>query len=229
MMAKSIAANNQIEFKNSVRKTMNSIILFIIPISVGTMVLAEPIVKVLFQRGKFNASDTLMTANILIVYIIGIIAFSLRHVISKAFYSIQDTKTPMINGAISIIFNIVLNIILSKYLGYIGLAIATSISAFIGLALFYISLRKKIGNFGGKQILVTSIKCSISAIIMGIATFVSYKYTSSILGLGFINEVIILGTSIGTGAIVYGIAVILLKVEEVSLMVGLVRDKLKKN
>ena len=68
MMAKSIAANNQIEFKNSVRKTMNSIILFIIPISVGTMVLAEPIVKVLFQRGKFNVSDTLMTANILIVY-----------------------------------------------------------------------------------------------------------------------------------------------------------------
>lgn len=77
--------------------------MFIIPICVGTLVLSGPIVKLLFERGKFNESDTIMTANILMVYIISILAFSLRNVISRAFYSLHDTKTPMINGAIAIV------------------------------------------------------------------------------------------------------------------------------
>lgn len=228
MMAKSSASNDDVAFKESIKNTMNIIIIFIIPICIGTIVLADPIVKILFQRGQFNASDTIMTANILMVYIIGIIAFSLRHVMSRAFYSIHDTKTPMVNGAIAIVFNIVLNLILSKYMGYIGLAVATTIAAFIGLLLFIVSLQRKIGNFGIKKIISTSLKSLIAATIMGIVTSICFNKLSIILGSGFIKEALTLGVSIIIGALVYGIIVTVLRVDEAKYIFDIVKNKIKR-
>lgn len=228
MMAKSLASNDKVAFKESIRKTMNVLIIFIIPICVGTIVLSNPIVKILFQRGQFNSADTVMTANILMVYILGIIAFSLRNVMSRAFYSLHDTKTPMINGAIAIIFNIVLNIIFSKYMGYIGLALATTISAFIGLLLFILSMQKKVGSFGLRNILFTSIKSIIASLIMGLITSFAYGKLNGRLGYGSINEIITLGIAITLGAIVYAIVITILKVEETSYVIGLLKSKLNK-
>lgn len=229
MMAKSLAMNDTKAFKSSIERTMNIIIILIVPICVGTAVLSEPIVKLLFQRGQFNSSDTIMTSSILVVYIMGILAFSLRNLISKAFYSLHDTKTPMINGAIAIVFNILLNIVLAKYMGYIGLAIATTLAAYIGLLLSGYSLRKKIGGFGIKNILITSVKTTISALFMGLITSISYNKIHYILGAGFINEVITLGTSILIGAIVYSILVIIFRVDETKSIVDIIKSKLKIN
>lgn len=228
MMAKSLASNDKVAFKESIRKTMNVLIIFIIPICAGTIVLSGPIVKILFQRGEFNAGDTIMTANILMVYIVGIIAFSLRNVMSRAFYSLHDTKTPMINGAIAIVINIVLNLLLSKYIGYIGLALATTIAAFIGLLLFIGSMQKKIGSFGAKNILVTSIKSIVASVVMGIATSFAYSNLYNVLGTGFINEAITLGIAISIGAIVYIIVITILKIEETNYVLNLIKSKLNR-
>ncbi|WP_270942929.1 murein biosynthesis integral membrane protein MurJ [Romboutsia lituseburensis] len=227
MMAKSLASEDEASFKLSIKKTMNIIIIFIIPICVGTMVLAQPIVRVLFERGKFNYSDTIMTANILIVYIIGILAFSLRNLVSKAFYSLHDTKTPMITGSIAIVFNIVLNFILSKYMGYIGLAIATTISAFIGLIISLICLRKKIGGFGMKNILITLIKSTVAACVMGVFTYISYNKLQVIFGAVLMHDVISLGGAIFVGVCIYSIAILLLKVDELDIVLGIVKKRLK--
>ena len=168
-----------------------------------------------------------MTANILMVYIISILAFSLRNVISRAFYSLHDTKTPMINGAIAIVFNIVLNIVLSKYMGYIGLAIATTIAAYIGLVIFLVTLRKRIGSFDGKSILATAIKSIISAAIMGIVTSICYNQLANVLGVGLISQVIHLGLSILVGVVVYAMSIFILKVEETQIVLDIIKKKIK--
>ena len=229
LMSKSLASDNKDGFKVSLKKTINSIVIFLIPISVGTMVLAYPIVEVLFQRGKFTPEDTIITGNILIVYIIGIIAWSLRNVMSRAFYSLHDTKTPMMNGIISIVFNIVLNIILSKYMGYIGLAIASTIAAYIGLTIFYFALRKKVGSFGGKSIFITCTKSIIAAVIMGIVTNFAYSKLAYVLGVSLFGKITSLGASIFIGVLVYGVLVIVLKVEEIKYFMDMAKSKLKLN
>ena len=127
MLSKLSSEDNKEKFISSVVQSINSIILLVIPISIGAIVLATPIVKLLFQRGEFDARATSMTAIALIMYSIGMVAFGLRDIIGKVFYALKDTKTPMINGAIAIIMNIVLNIILVKYLQLAGLALSTSI------------------------------------------------------------------------------------------------------
>ena len=83
-------------------------------------------------------------------------------VIKRGFYSIQDTKTPMLNATFGVVINIILNIILSKYMGVGGLALATSISGSITALLLYISLQKKIGYFQNRKLIISLIKVLIS-------------------------------------------------------------------
>ena len=198
------------------------------PVSIGSIVLSRPIVKLLFERGEFDTRATSMTVIALIMYSLGMVAFGLRDILSKVFYALQDTKTPMINGATAMSMNIVLNIILVRYLKIAGLALATSISAIICIFLLFGSLKKKIGYFGQDKIIKTTIKSILSAVVMGIITYFAYDMVSNLLGLGFIKEVISLVVSVGIGAITYAILVVVLKVDEVSIITSMMKKKLNK-
>lgn len=228
MLSKLSSEDNKEKFTSSVVQSINSVILLVIPISIGAIVLATPIVKLLFQRGEFDARATSMTAIALIMYSIGMVAFGLRDILGKVFYALQDTKTPMINGAMAMIMNIVLNIILVKYLQLAGLALATSISAIVCIFLLFGSLKKKIGYFGQDKIMKTTIKSIVSAAIMGVVTYFAYDIVSNLFGLGFIKEAISLVVSVGIGAITYGILVVVLKVDEVNIIISMMKKKLNK-
>ena len=228
MLSKLSSEDNKEKFTSSVVQSINSVILLVIPISIGAIVLATPIVKLLFQRGEFDARATSMTAIALIMYSIGMVAFGLRDILGKVFYALQDTKTPMINGAIAMIMNIVLNIILVKYLQLAGLALATSISAIVCIFLLFGSLKKKIGYFGQDKIAKTTIKSILSAVVMGVVAYFAYNMLGNLLGIGFIQEVIALAASVGIGVITYGILVVVLKVDEINIIINMVQKKLSK-
>ena len=225
MLSKLSHEDNKEKFGESVVKSSNSIILLVIPVSIGAIVLSKPIVKLLFERGAFDASATLMTASALSMYSIGLVAYGLRDIINKVFYSLQDTKTPMVNGAISMGLNIVLNIIFVKFMGHRGLALATSLSALICTFLLFYSLRKKIGNFGQKKILTTAIKSLLSAILMGVCVTFTHEFIINHAGVGFMGQVISIFGAVLAGVIVYGISVIILKIEEVSMIINLLIKK----
>lgn len=218
--------DNKAKFTESVVQSVNTVVLLIIPISVGAIVLAEPVVRIVFERGAFNSKATSMTAIALACYSIGIIGFGLREILNRVFYSLQDTRIPMINGALSMGINIVLNIILIKFLGHAGLALATSISALICIVLLFNSLKNKIGYFGQDKIMKTTLKSLISAVVMGGITYFIYNILVNILGVGFIQEIVALFGSIGIGSLVYGALVIILKVEEVSMITDMVKNKI---
>lgn len=230
MLAKLSAENNKEEFTNSIVKSINGVMLLVIPISVGAMALATPIVRLLFQRGAFDERATEMTAVALFFYAIGMVGFGLRDIISRVFYSIQDTKTPMVNGAIAMGLNIVLNIILVRYMKHAGLALATSISAIICIVLLFRSLKKKIGYFGQDKILKVFIKSMISSLIMGAVVLVTYGMISPIVNTGsLIGQVISLGASVLVGIAVYAVCIIIFKVEEVTEFIQMFKSKLKKD
>lgn len=230
MLSKLSTENNQKKFKESIVTAINVVTLIIIPISVGAIILAEPIVRLLFERGQFDARATEMTATALVFYSIGMIGFGLRDILGKVFYSLQDTRTPMINGIIAMGLNIVLNLAFVKFtnMGLGGLALATSISSLLTIVLLSVSLRRKIGAFGGKNVISVFIKSIIAALLMGVITRFSYDFINPILSGGFIPDAIKLGISVGLGAIVYGISIIVLRVAEVKLIVDIMNKKLKR-
>lgn len=230
MLSKLSTENNKKKFKESIVTAINVVTLIIIPISVGAIILAEPIVKLLFQRGEFDARATQMTAIALIFYSIGMLGFGLRDILGKIFYSLQDTKTPMINGIIAMVLNIVLNLAFVKYtnMGLGGLAFATSISSLVTIALLSVSLRRKIGAFGGKKIISVLIKSIIAALLMALVTKFTYNVIDAFLSAGFIQDAIKLAISVGLGAIVYAISIIVLRVDEVKLIFKMINKKVKR-
>lgn len=209
--------------KKTLMEAMNSINILVIPATIGAIIFAEPIVSLLFGRGAFDYNAVSMTSSALFFYSLGMIGFGLREVLSRAFYSLQDTRTPMINGVIAVSLNIILNIILSKYLGIGGLALATSISAIFCILLLFISLRKKIGQIGIKNILISIGKMLFASMIMALIARLTYN--------GLFNHIgnnLSLVVAIGIGAIVYFIAIYIFRIEEVDIIKGKLQRELIK-
>jgi putative peptidoglycan lipid II flippase len=150
------------------------LILFItIPATVGLIILREPIVNTLWERGEFTAFTTEGTAIALLYYSIGLCAYSGIKIIVPAFYSLQDTKTPAKIGIYSMIVNTILNLILMGPLKHGGLALATSLAALFNVALLIHYLRKRLGLMGGRKILRSTLKMATASIAMGAITYLS--------------------------------------------------------
>lgn len=224
LIAKLSVDENKEDLLNIVRTSINVIIILVIPVTIGAIVLSQPIVKVVFERGSFDATSTSLTATALRFYCIGMIGSGITTILNKVFYAFKDTNTPMKIAGMSVALNIILNVILSKIMGHGGLAFATSISAIVGSAILIRSLVKKIGNFGIRKILDTILKCILSASLMGVVVNITYIYIFSICNIEILSILI----SVLIGAVVYGISAILLKIEEVGIIILTIKDKLKK-
>lgn len=222
-----IASNKIDDFKKSIVESINSMLILIVPIVIGAAVLAIPIVEVLFERGEFTHSDTLVTAKILFCYVPGLIAFGISDLICRALYSLEDTKSPMINSVFVVSSNIFLNIVISKVIGYAGVAVASTVATFLGLFIYFYMLRKKIGPFGINKILMVGAKCLVSSIIMGTITILVYNKLSILLEGETIQLIISLALSILSGAISYGISIFMFKIEEINMIIDMLKAKIK--
>ena len=231
ILSKLAGEGNKKLFKINISKSINMIVIIMLPIMVVMTTFSKEIVKVLFEEGSFNSHDTYLTSTALFFYSIGILAYGLKELLAKSFYSLQDTKTPVRNATISVVINIVFSIILVNIMGIGGLALASSISATVTTMLLLISLRKKIGKIGFSYILKTFIKGAIASIVMYIIMRIAYNYIF-IYGSRFALESrkfiafncfisVILGMS------TYLIVVFALKVKEVKEIFDAILFKLK--
>lgn len=221
MISKMATQNNMHGLKRTVSGAVNSISLLVLPASVGAMVFARPVVSLLFGRGAFDEQAVEMTAGALLFYSIGMVAVGYREILSRAFYSFQDTKTPTINAAIGMVMNIILNLILSRIMGISGLALATSVSAIITSLLLFVSLRKKIGSFGINEMAFSLLKVSLASLMMGILAKLGFDYLA-----GSIGQNLSLFISIVFGAFIYLIIIYFMKIKDFDVIVSAVKRKL---
>jgi len=223
-LSKMAVKNDTEGFKKFLFIAINVINILVMPAIVGIVVLAKPIVTLLFGRGAFDWQAISMTSSAVIFYSLGMIGFGLREILTRAFYSLKDSKTPMNNGIIALVINIVLNIILSKLLGISGLALATSISAIFCSTLLFVSLRKKIGPFGTKQIFISFLKILFASLIMGLLAKLSFNY----LRINIFSQNLSLLIAIGIGALTYFVIIYFMKINDVDVIVNAIKRKLKR-
>ncbi len=201
------------------------LILFVtLPATVGLIVLREPIVNTLWQRGEFLASTTEGTAIALLYYSVGLCAYSGVKIIAPAFYSLQDTKTPAKIGIYSMILNIFLNLILMGPLQHGGLALATSLSAFFNIALLIHFLRKRLGLMGGRKILYSTLKMASATLAMGLITYLcreNFFHVSDPLS----TRLLALVSCISLGILVYALVSHFTKNEEWHFLLDLRKKK----
>ncbi|MGR5417220.1 murein biosynthesis integral membrane protein MurJ [Vibrio diabolicus] len=179
------------------------VILLGLPAMLGLMVLAKPMLMVLFMRGEFSPQDVHQASLSLFAYASGLLNFMLIKVLAPGYYSRQDTKTPVKYGIIAMVTNMVFNAIFAYFYGYVGLAIATALSAFVNMALLYRGLHIA----GVYQITKRTVFFIIRLVIAGAAMVAAILWQledmSVWLDWSFARRSGVLGMLIALGAVVY--------------------------
>ncbi len=180
------------------------VILLGLPAMLGLMVLAKPMLMVLFMRGEFSPQDVHQASLSLFAYASGLLNFMLIKVLAPGYYSRQDTKTPVKYGIIAMVTNMVFNAIFAYFYGYVGLAIATALSAFVNMALLYRGLHIAGGVYQiTKRTVFFIIRLVIAGAAMVAAILWQLEDMSVWLDWSFAHRSGVLGMLIGLGAVVY--------------------------
>ncbi len=140
------------KFRLLFSRTMWLISVIMLPLVSLMFIFRGQIIYILFQRGAFTGKDTEITAAILGFLSLSIVGIAYREILNRAFFSLKDTRTPMINGIITILINIALNLIFIGFMGVYGLALGTSAASVISALMLFLRLRKKLGHINGRAI-----------------------------------------------------------------------------
>lgn len=203
------------EFINAFSRTFRQILFFIIPVSVFLFVLRAQTVRLALGSGKFDWNDTILTFKILGLLTMSLLAQALLPLLTRAFYALQNTKTPLYIALISEVVNLLaVALTIGKY-GIFGLAIAFSFSSFVNAILLFFFLRKKLSSIDGKTILDSTVRIIIASLIGGGVAQIA-KYVVGSRGeldtfLAVLRQFMIAGIS---GAIAFAAASYFLRVKE---------------
>ena len=212
-LSRSNSENNREESNNLLVASIKAIVIVILPIMAGFIILSRPIVGVIYEHGAFNAEDATKTAMALSCYSVGMIGFSINEILSKAFFSEKNSKTPMFNAIISMVGNIILAYSLSPKLGINGLALATAGGSTINALLNYICMRRKHGRILKKSDVTSIIKTVISTALMAVCVLLTYNLIKN--AAGWLICCIVCAF---TGVLVYGISCILFGIDEIKIV-----------
>lgn len=226
ILSKEANAKNHDRLKRIIQMSMNIVLLILIPATIGMIILAEPAVKFAYQRGEFGDQAAWMTQTALVAYSIGIVGLGIKSLLTRVFYSLQDTKTPMINSVYNLVSNILLNIILVRRFGHVGLAMATSLTMTITAVLLLYELRKKIGPLGLSAMIQSSLKILASSIGMGVVVYGLYHYSVAFFAPSRIFELVLVVGTIGVAAVVYVLLLYAFKVEELQFLIDRIKTRM---
>ena len=215
------AAGNDIDgVRRSVSSSLRMMVMLNVPATAGLVALATPIVALIFERGRFTPADTGATAAALMCYAPGLVGYSVVKLVSPAFYALGNSRIPVVASAVSVGFNIALNVTLVRVLGHQGLALGTAAAAMLNGGLLLWLLRTRLGGLEGKRLLIAVAKISAASIVMA---FVAY-YVERLLGIPFGGATLMARTlrvfgAIGAGMVVLGLAAYALRIEELRQLI----------
>ncbi len=207
------------QLRSSLAATIRSILFIAIPASIGLLVLCQPIIQLVFERGKFTEESTLLVAAALGAYALGLIGHSGVEILARAFYALHDTKTPVLLGVLALGINLAMSLALINVLGITGLALANTIAASIEMLLLIVLIRKRLGGLDDRRLAISALKTTLASLVMGLAVWGFLNVTADtgvmVRALG--------GTIIGAG--VFFVAAWLLRSEELHTVLSIIRRR----
>lgn len=185
-----------------------------LPATAGLIALREPIVRVLFEHGEFDAFDTRQTAAAVLCYAFGLYAYSVTKIQAPTFYALGDTRRPVIASAVAVGAKIVAALVLLRVLpqygvsGFLALAISTSVAAWVNFTQLAVSLRRRVGAFRGLRVIDTTLRMVVVAAVQGWGVHLVHgALERGLPGGGILGEIARLATAIAAGiALTLGVA-----------------------
>lgn len=188
-----------------------------IPATAGIVLVAKPLISAIFEHGEFKSEDTPIVASTLSFYALGLCGYFSQQVLTKAFYSLQNSKVPALSALLAVVANIFLNLTLIWSLGTAGLAAATAACSYLQVVILVTVLRKKLGHSVLEGLSRTLIKTTAATVIMFLIGYIAMIQMEK-LPDGKTFDVLRLAIVVPLAAIVYALAAKLLNTEMLSII-----------
>jgi len=219
VMSSDAARNDLAALQKTVAKGMRGTIFVAIPATVGLIMVARPLISAAFEHGKFTPADTKMVTRVLAFYAVGLCGYFAQQILARAFYAMQDSKTPMRSALVAVAANFVLNLALVWPLDRAGLACATAICSYIQVGILLTVLRKKAGSGMLDGLLKTLPKTVVATALMG-ASVALVLLAMRNLPAARSSHILRLLAVVPIGSAVYLGAARLLRIEMLSMLTG---------
>ena len=229
--SRAAALDNLVEFRRTIASSLRLTFFLTIPSAVGLIVLSEPIIALIFERGLFDADDTRQTAIALCLNAIGLTAYSAVRVLVPSFFALKETRVPMLVSLVSIVINYLVAwwTVDVWRIGHRGLALSISVVSIVNFLLLLIAMRRRIGAIEGARLLSTFWRVSLASIVMGgICLWVCQGLGRWIGQDTLLSRLVLVGGSIGSGLLVYLAMARLLRLEEMATLSAALRRQLRR-
>ncbi|MEP6808614.1 MAG: murein biosynthesis integral membrane protein MurJ [Chthoniobacterales bacterium] len=229
LISRSAAQGNTAEFRGALAHALRLVMLLTIPSAIGLIILAEPIIGLIYQHGRFTAASTLQTAGALRFYAIGLVGYASVKVLAPAFYALDRRNLPMLVSLFSIALNAGLNYVLTfrMGLGHQGLALSTSVIAVVNFLLLYAMMRRYTGQLETGAMLLTLGKLLVAGACLGAVCWAGlhFFFPAGVVQRMSWRLVGVL-TTVSAGGLVFFAVAFLLRVGELQDLASVVRRKL---
>jgi putative peptidoglycan lipid II flippase len=229
VVSRASALGDMGRFRSTLAKAMRLAVFLTLPSAVGLIVLAQPIIALIYQRGKFHDADTLHTAEALQYYAIGLVGYSCIKVLSPAFYAINRKWTPMMVSFLSIGMNLLLNwlFIFRLGMGHRGLALSTALSATVNFSLLYILMTRVSGSLESRAMAATFARCLLAALPIGLVGWLAQPWLAGLIHGPILLRAGALLLVISAAVSLFLVASLALKIEGFAEFVEILQRKLK--
>ncbi len=225
-----LAANKDLEnFKASFLATARKILFLIIPATALMLLLRIQIIRIVLGSGQFDWSATIRTADVLSIFVLSLAAQSMIPLLARAFYALQDTKTPLYIALVALAVNATLAYFLRQQIGIAGLAVAFTVDSFIQAGLLWLFLRKRFGHLSGKELGISISKTVLASIALFGFGWLARQYVGTIFPLRTFWQVALqAGAAIIVGGAAFCGLALLLGVQEFSEFIQAAKSKIYK-
>jgi putative peptidoglycan lipid II flippase len=225
-LSRAAVAGDHAALKATLSATLRLVFLLTVPAALWLAALARPLIALLYEHGRFGPADTVATANALVMYCVGLPAFAAVGVMTRCFYALGDTRTPVRASFVAVLVNVILNLVLMRSLAHLGLALATSVTSLANFLQLAFYLRRRLGPLDGRRMLRTLWRVTAAgALVAGPAAAV-VAWLGPAARSSLAVELGVVAAGLVVGAVGIYLAMKALRVEELAVVDDLARSLL---
>ncbi len=225
VLARQAAKKSFIEMKDTMVTSLTMVFALCVPATAGLIILSEPIIRIIYERGAFTPADTLATAQTLSLYAVGLFAYSANKILVPAFYALEKTRFPVIASFISVGLNIVFIKLTIEHFQHLAIALSTSLTMLFNFFFLIVVLYRSLHGFAIKTLFTGILKIVASSLALSLALVTIMPFFDNWLSDTIFHQIAALGFMIFSAAVLYAVCLHILKLSEINIITQKIRSR----
>jgi putative peptidoglycan lipid II flippase len=217
-LSRDAAGEDWDRMRATLQRGLRMVLFLTVPSTVGLALLGVPIIRLIYEHGRFSHDATVQTARALSGYAVGLVAYASIKVVAPAFYALGRTRVPLIASVSAVAANLIWNVLTFRRFGHVGLAFGTSLAALVNAGVLVFAFEKQIRGFVSRELLVPFAKILVAAGAMAVAVWLTTTRLEAAGGTGTVSAAVKALIPIGVGVVVYFFAARALRLAEATTL-----------